>query len=173
MDVLSFLCVALGSNSVQFHVSLGSRSACACSEAGFSSQNGDIAWGLYYRRAVFSCALLWVKWLNAKDIHMEMLHVYGGKCLSLKRFTTGWQTFRWWRRDWNGGAKVSETTVKRLQCSGFRRPAKAMGQVYQCWWRICWEINVFGVQISHVLRFISFVTYLLTLPRTRSRIYIC
>jgi hypothetical protein len=30
-----------------------------------------------------------------------------------------------------------------------------MGQVYQCWWRICREINVFLVRISHVLRFIS------------------
>jgi hypothetical protein len=30
-----------------------------------------------------------------------------------------------------------------------------MGQVYQCWWRICREINVFlQVRISHVLRFI-------------------
>jgi hypothetical protein len=31
-----------------------------------------------------------------------------------------------------------------------------MGQVYQCWWKICIEINVFfQVRISHVLRFIS------------------
>jgi hypothetical protein len=31
-----------------------------------------------------------------------------------------------------------------------------MGPVYQCWWRICREINVFfQVLISHVLRFIS------------------
>jgi hypothetical protein len=31
-----------------------------------------------------------------------------------------------------------------------------MGQVCQCWWRICREINVFDhVRISHVLRFIS------------------
>jgi hypothetical protein len=27
---------------------------------------------------------LWAKGLNAKDIHKEMLHVYGGKCLSRK-----------------------------------------------------------------------------------------
>jgi hypothetical protein len=31
-----------------------------------------------------------------------------------------------------------------------------MGQVYQCWWRICREINVFlQVRISHVLRCMS------------------
>jgi hypothetical protein len=51
---------------------------------------------------------------------------------------------------------VAETTVKRILCSGFRRTGKAMGQVYQCWWRICREINVFlfKFRISHVLRFI-------------------
>jgi hypothetical protein len=32
---------------------------------------------------------LWAKGLNAKDIHKEMFSVYGGKCLSRKRFTTG------------------------------------------------------------------------------------
>jgi hypothetical protein len=30
--------------------------------------------------------LLWVKELNAKDIHNEMFSVYGGKCLSRKAF---------------------------------------------------------------------------------------
>jgi hypothetical protein len=51
---------------------------------------------------------------------------------------------------------VPETTVKRLLCCGFRRTDKAMRQVYQCWWRICREINVFfQVRISHVIGFIS------------------
>jgi hypothetical protein len=35
------------------------------------------------------------------------------------------------------------TTVNRLLCWGFRRTGKAMRQVYQCWLRICREINVF------------------------------
>jgi hypothetical protein len=43
MDVLGFLCVTVGSNIVQLHDSLGSRHACACSKAGFNSQNGDRA----------------------------------------------------------------------------------------------------------------------------------
>jgi hypothetical protein len=41
MDVIRFLCVSLGSSTVQLHDSLGSRRACACSEAVFSSQNVD------------------------------------------------------------------------------------------------------------------------------------
>jgi hypothetical protein len=43
MDVIGFLCVSLGSSTVQLHDSLGSRRGCACSEAGFSSQYGDRA----------------------------------------------------------------------------------------------------------------------------------
>jgi hypothetical protein len=39
--------------------------------------------------------LLWVKGLNAKDIHKEIFLVYGGMCLSRKAFTTRyWQIFR-------------------------------------------------------------------------------
>jgi hypothetical protein len=56
--------------------------------------------------------------------------------------------------------------VKRLLCCGFRRTGKAMGQVYQCWWRICREIDVFSrfeYNMFYVLY--PFVTYLLTLPR--------
>jgi hypothetical protein len=42
MDVIGFLCVSLGSSTVQLHDSLGSRRARTCSETGFSSQNGDL-----------------------------------------------------------------------------------------------------------------------------------
>jgi hypothetical protein len=47
-----------------------------------------------------------------------------------------WQMFHWWRRSWNGGAKMAETTVKILICCRFRRTGKAMGQMYRSWWRI-------------------------------------
>jgi hypothetical protein len=48
MDVIGFLCISLGSSTAQLHDSTGSRRACACSEAGFSSKNGDRASGVYY-----------------------------------------------------------------------------------------------------------------------------
>jgi hypothetical protein len=51
MDVRGFLCVSLCSSRVQRYDSLGRRCACACSEAGFSCQNGDSVWDVYYRRA--------------------------------------------------------------------------------------------------------------------------
>jgi hypothetical protein len=53
---------------------------------------------------------------------------------------------------------VDKTTVKRLICGGFRRTGKAMGQLYQCWWRICREINVFPMleyRMFYVLCFMS------------------
>jgi hypothetical protein len=43
MEVIRFLCVSLGSSTDQLHDTLGSRRACACSEADISSQNGDRA----------------------------------------------------------------------------------------------------------------------------------
>jgi hypothetical protein len=42
MDVIGFLCISLGSSTVQLHDSLGSRRACACSEPGFSSQKATL-----------------------------------------------------------------------------------------------------------------------------------
>jgi hypothetical protein len=36
-----------------------------------------------------------------------------------------------------GGAGMAETTVKRLPCYWYRRTGKEMGQLCQCWWRIC------------------------------------
>jgi hypothetical protein len=55
MEVMGFLCVSLGSSTVQFRDSLGSRPACACSAAGFSSQNGDHAEGVISKSSVLLC----------------------------------------------------------------------------------------------------------------------
>jgi hypothetical protein len=54
MDVIGFVYVSLGNSTVKLHDGLGNRCACAYSEAGFSSQNGDRAY-VYYRRAAFCC----------------------------------------------------------------------------------------------------------------------
>jgi hypothetical protein len=63
---------------------------------------------------------------------------------------------------------VTETKVKRLLCCRFRRTCKAMEQVYQCWWRIFPEINVFlSIFECHMFSVLyPLATYLLTLPRT-------
>jgi hypothetical protein len=98
-----------------------------------------------------------------------MFPVYCGKCLSRKAVHNGFDKFSQGRSkvadDARPGAEVTETTVKRLVCCGFRRTDKATGQVYQCWSRICREINVlsrFEYCTFYVLY--PFAIYLLTLP---------
>jgi hypothetical protein len=83
---MGFLCISLDGSTVQLHDSLRSRRACACSEAGFSSQNGDRARVVGYTTVEQPSLVrfLWAKWLNAKDIHKEVFPVYGGECFSRK-----------------------------------------------------------------------------------------
>jgi hypothetical protein len=166
MDVIGFLCVPLGSSTVQLHNSLGSRCACSCSEVGFSRQNGDRAWGVYYWRAAFCCTFFCGQNDSMQRMFIKkcFLFMVGSVC-RVKLFTTEWQTFQWWRRGWNWDAEVTETTNKRLLCCGFRRTGKAMGQVYQCWWRICREIIGFpGFEYHMFYGLYPFVACFLTLP---------
>jgi hypothetical protein len=145
MDVIGFLCVSLGSSTVQLHDSLGSTRACAYSEAGFSSQNGDRAW-VYYRRAAF-----WFgKTTNCKGYSLKMFPVYGGKCLSRKAVHSWVVNVSLMTK----GLKRKCGTVYRLLCCGFRSTGIAMGQLYQCWWRICREIHFFSPG-SNITCFIS------------------
>jgi hypothetical protein len=97
---------------------------------------------------------LWAKGLNAKDIHNEMFPVYGGKCLShkavhswVKKFSKECSKVA---DDAQPGTEEVETTVKRLPFCGFQCTGKVMGQVYQCWWRICQETNVLSMFEYHM-----------------------
>jgi hypothetical protein len=86
---------------------------------------------------------LWAKGLNAKDIHKEMFPVYGGKCLSCKAFHNYVQKFSEGRSnvadDARRGHPVQNATKTKTYAAGF----DAVRQVYQCWWNICPEINIF------------------------------
>jgi hypothetical protein len=98
------------------------------------------------------------------DIQKEMFPVYGGKCLSCKAVHTGsrnaanvsimteeveMEVWKWLRQQ-----------SKRLSCRGFRRTDEAMGQVYQCSWRICQEIDVFFFRLEYHMFYVlyQFVT---------------
>jgi hypothetical protein len=113
---------------------------------------------------------LWAKGFNARDIRKEIFAVYGGKCLSRKavhscaeKFSQGLSKVA---DDARLIAEVAERTVKILVCCGFRRTGKAIGQLYQCCWKICREINVFFRLEYHSFDILyPFVTYLLTIPR--------
>jgi hypothetical protein len=88
----------------------------------------------------------------------KMFPIYSGKCLSRKAIHTWVEKFSHGRSkvadNVRPGAEVAKTTVKRLLCC-VRCTGKAIGQVHQCWWSICREINVFQVSILYVLCFIS------------------
>jgi hypothetical protein len=110
---------------------------------------------------------LWAKGLNGKDIYKKLLSVYGGVCLPRKEVHNWVDKFSQGRSkvtdDARQGAEEAETSQKRLLCCEFRRSGKAMGQVYQCWWRICRELNVFPRFEYHMFYVLyPFVTYLLT-----------
>jgi hypothetical protein len=80
MDVIRFPCVSLGSSTVHLHNSQGGRCAYACSEAGFSSQNGDRSSGVDELDSAMRS--LWAKGFHTKkNIDIEIFPVYGGKCL--------------------------------------------------------------------------------------------
>jgi hypothetical protein len=161
MDVIGFPCASLGSSTVQLHDSPGSRRACACSEAGFSSENGERAWGVYYWRAAFCCAFfLWEKRLNAKAIHKEMFSVYGGKCVSRKE-VHNWVEKRGTRFADDEEAETEVRTWLRQQskdfyAAGFDTLVKRRDNSIKCWWRICQEINVFSSFECH--KFLAFVS---------------
>jgi hypothetical protein len=155
MNVVSFLCVPLGSSAVQLHESLGSRCAYAYSEAGFSSQNGDRVWDVIPK----SSALLYAFYGQNDSLQRKRFLFTVGSVCRVKRFTAGTRNSlkdvrksqmmkRWCGIGWDNSQK--------LLCCGFRRTGKATGQVYRCWWRICREINVF-FSGSNITRFTFYI----------------
>jgi hypothetical protein len=112
---------------------------------------------------------------SMKRISLEKLFMFTRKCLSRKavhkwvqKFSRTFESRRWW----NGGAELAETTVKKLLCCGFRRTGEEMGQVYQCCWRICREINVFSrFEYYKFYVLYPFVTCLLALHRNSRNIH--
>jgi hypothetical protein len=92
-----------------------------------------------------------------------------GSVCRVKRFTT-------WSRNVENVSLMTNRLKRRsgsgwnysqkLLCCGFRRTGKTMGQMYQCWRRIWWEINVF-IRFEYHMFYVlyPFVTCLLTLPR--------
>jgi len=82
--------------------------------------------------------LLWAKKLEAKDIHKEMLPMYGEHCLSrqavhnwVQKFSEGQTSIEDKHR---AGRPVEITTLETLQCAGFQGLVK--------WWDRC--LNLYG-----------------------------
>jgi hypothetical protein len=88
MDVTRFLYVSLGSDTVQFHDSLGSRRACAYSEAGFSSQNGDMLKECTAEEQCFFCTFCGQKNLMQRVLIKKCFLFTTGSVCRVKRFTS-------------------------------------------------------------------------------------
>jgi hypothetical protein len=105
-------------------------------------------------------SFVWTKGLNGNNIHKVMFTIYGGKCLSRKAIHNGVEIFSQGRSkttdDPQPVAEVAGTIIKRLLCFGFRHIGKAMGQVYQCWWRICRDIKCFYTLEYHMFLFVLY-----------------
>jgi hypothetical protein len=109
-DVIGFLFVILRSRTVQLHNSVGRRRACSCLEAGFSSQNGDRAWGVYCRKTAFCCAFYRQNDAMQKMFIKKCFLFTGGSVCRVKRFTAGsrnslkavrkWQIMSYQMRKW-------------------------------------------------------------------------
>jgi hypothetical protein len=165
MDVIGFLCVSLGSSTVQLRDSLGSWRAWACSETGFNNLNWDDASGIYYWRVAFCCAFY------VGDINKGMFPVYGGKCLSreavhnwVEKFSSRTSESRRW---WNGGTDMAEATVKIFLCCGVRHTGRARDKCINVGGGYGEKLIFFSRSniMFHVLY--PFVTYILTLPYIR------
>jgi hypothetical protein len=120
-------------------MSLGSSRACL--EAGFSSQNGDRDWGVYYGKVPFCCAFLWAKGLNAKDIHKKCFLFLLGSVCRIKQFHVGGKRFVDDEEVETEVRKWLRQQSKNFYAAGFDALVKRWGQVYQCWWRMCRDIS--------------------------------
>jgi hypothetical protein len=84
MSIIGFLCVSLGSSTVQLHDSLG-RDAHSLVQKLVSVVKMATVLEVYTAEEQISIVyFLWAKGFNAKDIYKEIFPVYGRKCLSRK-----------------------------------------------------------------------------------------
>jgi hypothetical protein len=114
MNVIGVLYVPLGSSTLQVSI----RCECAYSETGFSSQNGDRAWGVYYRSTAFLFCVLVGKKDSMQNICIKKCFPFTmGSIRRVKRFTSGSRTslkdVRKSQMMPDHLREVAETTVKK------------------------------------------------------------
>ena len=120
---------------------------------------------------------LWEKSMEVKDIHTEMLPMYGEHCL-LRQAIHNWvQKCSEGRTsiedEHRAGRPVEIATPetfrqqpKRILRRRFPGTCETVGQVFKFVWRLCWKINVVCMSLSPFDSFQSrFVTYLLNRSR--------
>jgi hypothetical protein len=115
---------------------------------------------------------LWAKGMAAKNIHKEMLPMYGEHCLSRQAVHNCVHKFSEERTSIKDEHRVGRPVEIATPAKNFMpqvsRDCEMVGKVFKFVWRLCWKINV--VCMSFVSAFVCFhsrfVTYLLTSPHT-------
>jgi hypothetical protein len=103
------------------------------------------------------CVIFVGKRLVAKNIHKEIFHVYGGKYLSRKAVHSWFEKLgKRFADDEEFEMGVRKSLRQEPPCRGFRHTGKAMGQVYQCWWRIM-SRNKFFFSVTNITCFTFYI----------------
>ena len=68
---------------------------------------------MYQDRTAWPCSFLWAKTMEAKDIHKEMLPMYGEHCLSRQAVHNWVQKFSEWRTSVEDEHRVGRITFRQ------------------------------------------------------------
>jgi hypothetical protein len=146
MDVTGFLCVSLGSSTLQLHDNPGSEVHAhvqrLVSVVRMQTVLGEYTTG--QQRSVVHFFFVGKKdSMQRIFIKKRFLFTVGSVC-RVKRFTVGsMNSLKDFRKSQIIRDQVRKWLRQQSKDFGSRRTGKAMGHVYQCWWRVCREINVF------------------------------
>ena len=90
--------------------------------------------------------------MEAKDIHKEMLPMYGEHCLSRQAVHNWVQKFSEGRTsiedEHRAGRPVVPTATKRIFRRRFPGTCETVGQVFKSVWSLCRKINVVCMSLS-------------------------
>jgi hypothetical protein len=145
VDVVGFLYVSLGSSTIQLHDSVGSRRACHVQRLVSVVKMATVLRGVLTKSSVLLCVFRGQR-DSVQRIFINKYFLYtAGSICGVKRFTTGsrnslkdvWKLQMRKRRCGSGWDNSQKTSMM-----GIRRTGRKMGRMYQCWWRLCREINV-------------------------------
>jgi hypothetical protein len=162
MDVIGFLCVSIGSSTMQLHDSLGSRRAYHVQRLVSVAKWRPYLRSFFRRAAFYSTFFCGQKDSIQKTFIKKCFLFTVGSVCRVKRFTTGSRNSL---KDVRKSHMIPDLVrkwlrqqSKRLLCCGFR----GTGKVEKCFF--------FQVRISRFTFYYLFVTYILNLPRTMAHL---
>jgi hypothetical protein len=153
MDVIVFLCVSLGSSTATFMTVYVVEAHTHVQRLVSVVKMATVFEGctIEEQRSVVRFFCGQKDSMQKMFINKCVLFTVGSKAVqpSCKPFADDERMKRRCRSGW-------DNSQNWLLCCGLRPTGKAMGQIYQCWWRICREINVF-ILVSNITCFTFYI----------------